>query len=160
MQITKNVVAQIDYTLKNDEGQVLDTSEGRGPLSYLHGAGNIVPGLEKALEGKTVGDELSVRIECEEAYGPRHEELVQSVPRAQLPPEPVPEVGMQFQGENEQGMLIMTVVNVGEEEVTLDANHPLAGVTLNFAVEVVEVREPSEEELKHGHVHGPGGHEH
>lgn len=160
MQISKNVVARIDYQLTDDDGNVLDTSEGRGPLTYLHGASNIIPGLEKELEGKADGDQLTVRVPAEEAYGPRHEGLVQQVPRSNFPPEPEPVPGMQFQGENEQGVVIMRVIAVEGDQVTMDANHPLAGMALNFAVTVVDTREATEEEVQHGHVHGPGGHEH
>lgn len=160
MQIAKNAVATIEYTLKNDEGEVLDTSEGRGPLAYVHGIGALVPGLEAELEGKGAGDELEVRVDPEGGYGPRHEAMVQSVPRAQLPPEPEPVVGMQFQAQTDQGPIVLTVISVEGDQITLDGNHPLAGVALNFAVKVVSVREASSEELEHGHVHGPGGQEH
>ncbi|MEX1023943.1 MAG: peptidylprolyl isomerase [Planctomycetota bacterium] len=160
MQITKNAVASIEYTLKNDDGEVIDTSTGRAPLAYVHGKGSLVPGLESQLEGKAPGDKLEVRVAPEEGYGPRHEAMVQTVAREQLPPEPEPQTGMQFQAQTEQGPLVLTVVDVAEDKVTLDGNHPLAGMALNFEVNVVDVREATPEELEHGHVHGPGGHQH
>jgi FKBP-type peptidyl-prolyl cis-trans isomerase SlyD len=161
LQITTNAVATIEYTLKNDEGEVIDTSSGRDPLAYVHGVGALVPGLEAELEGKKAGDSLSVRIPPEKGYGERHAAMIQEVPRQQLPADPEPQIGMQFQARNEGGQtLILTVVAVEEETVKLDGNHPLAGVPLNFDVQVVEVREATSEELEHGHVHGPGGHAH
>lgn len=160
VQITKNAVAAINYTLKDDGGNVLDTSEGKPPLAYVHGVGALIPGLESELEGKGVGDKLSVRVEPEQGYGPRHEQMVQTVPREQLPPEPQPQIGMQLQAQTDQGPIVLTITGIEGEMVTLDGNHPLAGVTLNFDVEVVEVREATAEELEHGHVHGPGGHQH
>ena len=160
MKITKNAVASLEYTLTDDGGEVLDTSQGRGPLEYIHGAGNLIPGLEKELEGKGAGDELDVRIEAAEAYGERDEGMVHSVARDQMPPDVEIEVGMQLQAESDAGMHVVTVVGVEESEVQLDANHPLAGVPLNFQVKVIEVRDATAEELEHGHVHGPDGHEH
>lgn len=160
MQITQNAVASIEYTLTDDSGEVIDTSKGQGPLTYLHGTGSLIPGLENELEGKGVGDAFKVRVEPDEAYGQRNEEMVQDVSREQLPADLDPQIGMQLQAQTEQGMHVVTVVGVEEAHVRLDANHPLAGVTLNFDVQVVEVREATGEELEHGHVHGPGGHEH
>lgn len=159
MQVTDNKVVAIDYTLKDDDGQVLDTSDGREPLYYLHGAQNIIPGLENALTGKSSGDTLQVTIPPEEGYGPRSDEMQQTVPRSELPGEV--EVGMRFHASGGHGGdTVVTVVEVTDEEVTLDTNHPLAGATLHFDVTVREVRDASQEELDHGHVHGPGGHEH
>lgn len=160
MQIAKNVVALLEYELTSDDGQVLDSSKGQSPLAYLHGNGNLIPGLEDELEGKTSGDAFKVRIEPDKAYGVRREELVQDVPRKQFPEGADIQVGMQFQAESPQGPAIVTVVGVEGDDIKLDANHPLAGVPLNFDVKVVEVREASSEELEHGHVHGPGGHDH
>jgi FKBP-type peptidyl-prolyl cis-trans isomerase SlyD len=159
MQISKHKVVTMDYTLRDTEGAVIDSSEGQEPLAYIHGTGNIIPGLEQALEGKAAGDSLSVSITPEEAYGDRDESLLQVVPR-NLFDVPEVEAGMQFQTQSEQGPQIVTVVAVTEEEVTVDANHPLAGITLNFDVEVVDVRDATDDELSHGHVHGPGGHQH
>ena len=161
MLIGSEKVVLIHYTLTDDSGQVLDSSSGRDPLAYLHGKGNIIPGLEKALEGKQAGDKLNVAVQPAEGYGERDERLVQDVPREAF--ENVDEVnpGMQFQAQNEQGQArVVTVTKVADDLITIDANHPLAGANLNFDVEVTEVREPTAEELEHGHVHGPGGHNH
>ena len=161
MLIGSEKVVLIHYTLTDDSGQVLDSSSGRDPLAYLHGKGNIIPGLEKALEGKQAGDKLNVAVQPAEGYGERDERLVQDVPREAF--ENVDEVnpGMQFQAQNEQGQArVVTVTKVADDLITIDANHPLAGTNLNFDVEVTEVREPTAEELEHGHVHGPGGHNH
>lgn len=161
MQVIKDAVASIHYTLKNDEGMVLDTSEGRDPLPYLHGAGNIVPGLEAALEGKTAGEEVQVRIEPAEAYGEKNDQMIQTIPREHMPEGVELQVGMQLQAQTPDGQAqVVTIVALTNTDVTLDGNHPLAGVALNFAVEIVEVRKATEEELTHGHVHGAGGHEH
>ena len=159
MQITKHTVAFIEYELTSDEGEVIDTSAGREPLGYVHGLGSIVPGLERELDGKAKGDSFQVRIEPEHAYGERDERLVHEVPRSELPPSDL-QVGMQLQAQNEQGTFVLTVTKIEGERVLLDANHPLAGIPLNFDVTVVDVREATEEEVEHGHPHGPGGHEH
>ncbi|MCC5811894.1 MAG: peptidylprolyl isomerase [Ectothiorhodospiraceae bacterium] len=156
MQIAKDKVVAIDYTLKDDDGSVLDTSDGKQPLAYLHGNGNIIPGLEKALEGKAAGEELSVRIEPAEAYGERRDELTQVVPKEMFQGVDNLQVGMQFQaggGEGEGGGQIVTIAAIEGDQVTVDANHPMAGVALNFDVKVVEVREATEEEVAHGHAH-------
>jgi len=160
MQISANKVVSIDYTLTDDNGAVIDSSEGRGPLAYLQGHGNIIPGLESALEGKTTGDALQVSVAPAEGYGERDDSLTQEVPRQMFENADEIQVGMQFQTGSEQGMHIVTVTAIDDENVTVDANHPLAGQTLNFDVKVVEVRDASEEELSHGHVHGPDGHDH
>ncbi|MBV1789557.1 peptidylprolyl isomerase [Marinobacterium sp. D7] len=160
MQIAANAVVSIHYRLTNAAGEQLDSSEGQEPLAYLHGASNIIPGLENALAGKVVGDKLSVTVEPEEAYGPVKEELVQDVDRSNFEGIDVIEPGMQFMAQTPWGQQPVTVVSVEEDVVTLDGNHPLAGQTLSFDVEVVEVRAATEEELSHGHVHGPDGHHH
>lgn len=160
MAIEKDKVVSIDYTLTGENGQVLDSSQGREPLAYLHGAGNIIPGLENALEGKSEGDQLNVAIPPEEAYGPRDERMVQPVPRAAFQGVPEIQPGMQFEAKTNAGPRLITVVGVQGDEVTIDANHPLAGATLNFDVKVVNVRDATSEEKTHGHVHGPGGHQH
>lgn len=146
-------VVTIHYTLKNDEGEVLDSSREREPLSYLEGAQNIISGLEKALTDKDKGDEASVALTPEEGYGEINEELVQPVPSSAFEGVDKVEPGMQFQAQTPGGPQIVRVVEVGDETVTIDANHPLAGQNLNFEVEVVETREPSDEEKEHGHVH-------
>src|SRR5690606_30008033 len=153
-------VASFHYTLTDGTGKVLDSSEGHDPLSYLHGAGNIVPGLEDALEGKKVGDKLNVSVNAADAYGLRDDSLVQELPSNMFSGIDNIEVGMEFHAETEQGLQVVTVTNVAGDQVTIDGNHPLAGVDLNFDVEITEVRAATEEELNHGHAHGAGGHHH
>ncbi len=160
MQIAENTAVSFHYTLTNDQGEVLDSSSGREPLAYLHGAGSIVPGLENAMEGKAAGDKFEVKVPAAEGYGERHEGMIQSVPRSAFQGVEQIEVGMQFQARGPQGAMSVTVAAVNDDEVTVDGNHPLAGENLNFSIEVVSVREASAEELSHGHVHGPGGHQH
>lgn len=158
MQIADRTVASFHYTLTNAEGEVIDSSQGRDPLPYLHGAGNIVPGLEKAMAGRGVGDKFEVDVAPEEGYGPRHDALVQTLPKSAFQgAEPQP--GMQFQANGPQGPMVVTVSAVEGDNITIDGNHPLAGQNLHFAIEVTEVREATEEELNHGHVHGAGGEE-
>lgn len=156
MEITKNKVASIHYTLRDNEGTVIDSSEGRDPLLYLHGAGNLIPGMEEGLEGKSEGEKFNIKIEPEKGYGEKDENLIQKVPRAAFG-DPEVKPGMRF-STNQGG--VVTVTDVGLDAVTVDSNHPLAGVPLNFDVEVVEVRNASAEEISHGHVHGAGGHQH
>src|SRR5688572_24058289 len=160
MQIAENAVALFHYTLTNDAGDVLDSSRGREPLAYLHGAGNIVPGLEEAMEGKKAGDAFKVDVAPEDGYGLHHEGLVQEVPRAAFQGVDEIEEGMSFQAQTPQGVHSVTVTKVTPEMVTVDGNHPLAGQTLHFDVEVTQVRAATVEELQHGHVHGAGGHHH
>ena len=156
MQISKDKVAAIHYTLTNNTGGVLDSSAGRDPLYYLHGNGNLIPGMEEGLEGKSVGNKFSLKISPEKGYGVKDEALIQKVPRAAFGDQKV-ENGMRFSTNNGG---VVTVTHVGLESITVDGNHPLAGVELNFDVEVMEVRQATDEELSHGHVHGPGGHHH
>ena len=160
MNIADQTVVAIHFTLKDDEGEVLDSSAGAEPLTYLHGAGNIIPGLEKALAGKTVGDKLQVTLSPDEGYGERNEKLIQKIPKNQFPDPERLEEGMQFQINGPQGPMILTVIEVTPTEVVVDGNPELAGETLHFDVEVTEVRAATEEELSHGHAHGPGGHHH
>ena len=160
MQIAESSVASFHYTLTDDQGQVLDSSEGREPLTYLHGVGQIVPGLEKAMTGRQAGDQFKVDVAPEEGYGVHHAELTQSVPREAFQGEEDIQPGMQFQGHGPQGVINVTVTAVDDQVVHIDGNHPLAGKTLHFAIEVTDVRAATEEELAHGHVHGEGGHEH
>lgn len=156
MQIAKHKVAAIHYTLTDNTGKVLDSSAGRDPLYYIHGMGNLIPGMEEGLDGKSKGDKFNIKVSPEKGYGVKDPNQVQQVPRSAFGTQPI-EVGMQFQT-NQGG--VVTVTKVGLESITVDANHPLAGVELNFAVEVVSIREASADELSHGHVHGPGGHHH
>ncbi len=156
MQITKNKVASIHYTLRDDEGTVIDSSEGRDPLAYLHGAGNLIQGMEEGLEGKSKGEKLQLKIDPEKGYGEKDENLVQQVPRSSFGTQEV-KTGMRF-STNQGG--VVTVTEVGLESVTVDGNHPLAGVPLNFDVEIIDVRNATADEITHGHVHGEGGHQH
>ena len=161
MQIAKNSVVTLEYVLKDDSGTIIDQSTGDEPFAFIHGVGGIIPGLESALEGKQADDELSVTIEPDQAYGQRDDALIAEVPLERF--EGVEEIqeGMQFHTASEDGTPhIVTVVDISDGVVKVDGNHPLAGVTLNFDVKVLEVREATAEELDHGHVHGPGGHQH
>ena len=161
MNIAQDKVVLIHYTLTNDKGEVLDSSSGGDPLAYLHGKGNIIPGLEKALEGKQAGDKLDVKVAPAEGYGERDDQLVQQVPRRAFSGVQNVQPGMQFHAQTSQGQTrVVTVTRVQGDMVTVDGNHPLAGENLHFEVEVTDVREASAEELEHGHVHGPGGHHH
>jgi FKBP-type peptidyl-prolyl cis-trans isomerase SlyD len=161
MQIAQNTVVTIDYTLKDDKGTVLDSSEGGEALAYLHGAGNIIPGLESALEGKIAGDSLAVTVAPEEAYGSRNLELIHTVPRSMFPEEENIMVGAQYHAQGPEGEMISFMVTAAEgDSVTVDANHPLAGEQLHFDVQIVDVRAASDEEISHGHAHGEGGHHH
>lgn len=160
MKIAASTVAAFEFTLHDDEGNLLDSSEGQQPLAYVHGSGTLIPGLEQELAGKQVGDAFEVRIEPARAYGERDAKLVHAVPRAQLPRGADLRVGMQLRAESPDGQHIVTIVGFEGDQVQLDANHPLAGVALNFAVRIVDVRAATREELAHRHVHGPGGHAH
>lgn len=160
MQIATNCVAYIHYTLTDEGGSVLDSSSGGEPLAYLHGAHNIIPGLEKALEGKKAGDKLSVKVAPEEGYGVRDESLIQQVPRRAFQGVKDIKPGMSFHANSSHGPTQVTVTQVQGDMVTVDGNHALAGQTLNFEVEIAKVREATAEELMHGHVHGAGGHHH
>jgi FKBP-type peptidyl-prolyl cis-trans isomerase SlyD len=156
MQISKNKVAAIHYTLRDNEGTIIDSSEGRDPLQYLHGAGNLIAGMEEGLEGRAKGEKLNLTIDPEKGYGEKDETLIQKVPRSAFGDQEV-KPGMRF-STNQGGVVTVTDVNL--DSITVDGNHPLAGVPLNFAVEIVEVRQATDEEITHGHVHGPGGHHH
>ncbi len=160
MQIAKDKVVYIDYTLTNNAGEVLDSSQGAEPLAYLHGANNIIPGLEKELEGRKSGDALNVSIEPADGYGEFNPELTQVVPSSMFEGVEKIEVGMQFQAETPDGVQVIRIAEVEGDNITIDGNHPLAGQQLNFDVKVTEVRDASAEELEHGHVHGAGGHHH
>lgn len=160
--IGKDKVVSIDYTLTNDAGQVIDSSKGREPLTYLHGRGGLIPGMEKGLEGRSTGDSLTLTLPPEDAYGHKDPNMVQPVPRSNFASVPNIEKGMQFQARTQDGSAarVVTVIDVSPETVTVDANHPLAGETLHFEVSIKDVRDASPEELQHGHAHGPGGHHH
>lgn len=160
MQVAKHSVVTLEFTLTAPDGEVLDSSKGGQPLAYVHGTEALVPGLERELEGKQKGDRFDVRVAPDDGYGTRDERLVHDVPRAELPLGLGIEVGLQLQAQGPDGDLIVTVVSFEGERVTLDGNHPLAGMELHFTGEVVDVRAATREELAHGHVHGRGGHAH
>jgi FKBP-type peptidyl-prolyl cis-trans isomerase SlyD len=160
MQVSSNRVVLIHYTLKNDAGEILDSSAGGEPLAYLHGQGNLISGLESELAGRVAGDALNVRIAPEDAYGEFDPDKVQDIPRSAFQGIDQIEVGMRFQTQTANGPQVSVVTGVSEHSISMDANHPLAGQHLNFAVEITEVRAATPEELAHGHVHGAGGHHH
>ena len=161
MEIGKDKVVSIDYTLTGPQGQVLDSSEGRGPLTYMQGVGNLIPGLERELEGKSKGDQVKTTVPAADAYGERDDQLVQSVPRSAFQGIDNIQPGMQFQARGPGGQTtVVTVANVEGDQVTVDANHPLAGMPLTFDVTVVDVRDATDEEKQHRHAHGPGGVQH
>jgi FKBP-type peptidyl-prolyl cis-trans isomerase SlyD len=160
MSIAANQVVSIHYTLKGDDGEVIDSSAAGEPLTYLHGHGNLIPGLERELLGKTSGDKLQVKIAPADGYGEYDPQLVQRVPRRSLKGIANVRVGMRLQAQTAQGLRAVTVTHIAGDMVTLDGNHPLAGQNLTFDVEVAAVRAATEEELSHGHVHGPDGHHH
>lgn len=158
--IANDTVVRFNYTLTNSDGDVLDKSNGE-PLAYLHGHHNIIPGLEAQMEGKGAGDKFTVTVAPEDAYGEYLAEAVQEVPRANFQGVENIEVGMQFQSQTDDGhVMLVTVKDVNDDVVVVDGNHPLAGVTLTFDVEVVDIREATAEEIAHGHAHGVGGHHH
>jgi FKBP-type peptidyl-prolyl cis-trans isomerase SlyD len=160
VEISADKVVLIHYSLKDDAGGVIDTSAGGEPLAYIQGHGNLVSGLEKALEGKQGGSSITVSVEPSEGYGKFDPALIQRVPKRSLQGSGEIKKGMQFQARTEDGMRLFTVTGVMGDLVTLDGNHPLADKTLHFDVQVVSVREATAEELEHGHVHGAGGHHH
>ncbi len=160
MSIQQDQVVSIHYTLKNDAGEVLDGSSDGEPMTYLHGHGNLISGLERELTGKNTGDKLQVKIPPTDGYGDYDKALVQKVPRRALKGIPKITVGMRLQAQTEAGVRAVTVSHVAGDMITLDGNHPLAGQNLNFDVEVADVRPASAEELSHGHVHGADGHHH
>lgn len=157
MQITTGKVAIIDYTLKGDDGDILDASQG-GDFAYLHGADNIIVGLENALEGKQAGDDVQVSVEPKDGYGARDPDRVQVVPRDMFESDADIQPGMEFHAQSPEGhMMIISVTEVDGDEVTIDGNHVMAGMNLHFDVNVIEVREATAEEMEHGHVHAEGG---
>jgi FKBP-type peptidyl-prolyl cis-trans isomerase SlyD len=161
MEIVKDRVAGIEYTLKGDDGKVVDSNLGGEALVYLHGHGNLVPGLERELEGKKAGDQLEVIVKPEDGYGARDESRTFEVPRSSLPQNIEPAKGMQLtmRAPNGQAMPV-TVAKVKLSTVVLDSNHPLAGQNLHFSVTIGSVRKATKEELQHGHAHSPGHHHH
>jgi FKBP-type peptidyl-prolyl cis-trans isomerase SlyD len=160
MAIAQDSVVTIHYTLKDDAGEIIDSSVDAEPLPYLHGHGNLVPGLERELEGKNVGDKINVTVQPQDGYGDYDKKLVQKVPRRALQGVSNIRVGQRLQMQTAEGARTVVITNLVGDMVTLDGNHPLAGKALNFEVEVTDIRQATEEELSHGHVHGPGDHHH
>ncbi len=160
MSIGQDQVVSIHYVLRDDAGVVIDRSAEGEPLAYLHGRGQLIPGLERELTGRGPGDRLEVRIAPAEGYGEYDRALVQRVPRRALKGIGNVRLGMRLQTQTPRGPQAVTVTQLSGDMVTLDGNHPLAGKNLHFQVEVAAVREATAEELAHGHVHGPGGHHH
>jgi FKBP-type peptidyl-prolyl cis-trans isomerase SlyD len=158
MQVADNTAVSIYYVLTNDEGEVIDSSEGGEPLIYLHGNGNIISGLETALHGKAVGEKFTVRIDAQDGYGEFMEDRVQVISREMFDGIDTIEVGMQFQADVSEGPGVITVVAIEGDDITIDGNHPLAGLALTFAIEVMDVRPATHEEMQHGHIHGAGCH--
>ena len=157
MKIERGRVVQMHYTLRDENGTTIESSDGRPPMAYLHGYGHIVPGLEKALDGCSAGLRTRVTVGPRDAYGEKDPNAVIRAARDDFPDGMTLAPGVEVQAETPDGPITFTVVSVEENEAVLDANHPLAGMTLTFDVEVVGVREASADELAHGHVHGPGG---
>jgi FKBP-type peptidyl-prolyl cis-trans isomerase SlyD len=160
MSIRHDSVVTLHYTLKDAAGEVLDSSVSGEPLTYLHGHGHLVPGLERGLEGRSAGEKLNVKVAPADGYGEYDEKLVERVPRRALKGVGAINLGMQLRAATEDGSRTVTVTRVAGDLITLDGNHPLAGQSLDFEIEITDVRDATEEELAHGHVHGPGGHHH
>jgi FKBP-type peptidyl-prolyl cis-trans isomerase SlyD len=158
MQIAKDKAVSFHYTLTDAVGQVVDSSSGSDALVYLHGYDNIIPGLEAALIGKKIGDKFDVTIAPVDAYGERVEDMMQVVDHEMFQGIDELKVGMQFHADVSHGPGIVTIVSIDGDKITIDGNHPLAGETLNFAVEVADVRDATSEEIAHGHIHGEGCH--
>lgn len=159
MKISKNKIASLGYTLKNDDGQVLDQADKDNPFLYMHGTGGIIKGLENALENKTVEDNFNLIVAPEDAYGERDTNLTEAVPRTMF--EGVPETelvaGAQFHAQTAQGTQIISIASVEGDTINIDANHPLAGETLHFEVDILDIRDATEDEITHGHPHMEGG---
>jgi FKBP-type peptidyl-prolyl cis-trans isomerase SlyD len=160
LNINKDLVVRFHYTLKDEAGETLDSSEDAEPMTYLHGHGGLLPGLEDALAGKTAGDKLDVTLSPEKAFGERVADAEQRIPVKHLVGAKKWKPGMTAVVHTQHGHRQVTVLKVGQTMATVDTNHPLAGKTLTFTGEVVDVREATPEELSHGHAHGPGGHHH
>ena len=159
MEISKNKIASLSYTLKNDDGQILDQADKEKPFLYMHGTGGIIKGLENALENKSVNDSFNLIVAPEDAYGKRDPSLTEAVPRTMF--EGISDenlvAGAQFHAQTGHGKQIITIADIEGDMVKIDANHPLAGETLHFDVEVLDIRDATEDEIAHGHPHMPGG---
>jgi len=162
MTITKNSIATLHYTLKDDAGEVLDIADDNNPFLYMHGVGGMIPGLEKALENRAAGENVVVSVPPAEAYGERNPDLTQDVPREMFGEvdDDDMKVGAQFQAQTDQGVEIITVAAIEGDTIKIDGNHPMAGETLHFDVNILDIRDATDEEISHGHPHGPGGHQH
>ena len=160
MKIAEESVVTIHFTLKNDKGSTLESSRGDRPLAYIHGMGQMIPGLEDALTGKAKGDKVDVRLRPDQAYGERDEEMMQSIPKSEFDSVAQLKVGEQVEVNSDSGPMVLTVIEMKNDHIVVDGNHPFAGMSLHFDVEIMDVREATAEELEHGHVHGPGGHHH
>jgi FKBP-type peptidyl-prolyl cis-trans isomerase SlyD len=156
LMIGKNSVVSMHYTLKNDDGEVMDSSDGKPPMVYLHGANNIIPGLENEMTGKTSGTSFNASISPTDAYGEVKPELVQVINKSMFQGVESIEAGMTFVAQGDGGQQQVRVTAVENEDVTIDANHPMAGLTLHFEIEIADVREATEQEIEHGHVHADG----
>jgi len=159
MKVGLNKVVAIHYTLTNNEGTVLDSSNGRDPLNFIHGLGHLIPGMEEGLHGKEVGNKFQLKVSPEKGYGNYQNEMVQQVPVSAFAGQEI-NVGMQFEAGSDEQRFLVNIKAIDAETVTVDGNHPLAGVELNFDIEVMEIREATDDEIAHGHVHGPEGHHH
>ncbi len=160
MQIEKGKVVLFHYWLKDDAGNDIEASEGREPMAILYGHGNIIPGLEKAMDGRSEGDRFDVVVSPGEGYGEHRADFTQRVPKKYFPNANQLVPGMPVMLQTDQGPRSVVVVKVGSSVVDVDLNHPMAGKTLHFAIEIMQVRDATEEENAHGHVHGAGGHHH
>ena len=160
MQITKDTVATFHYTLKNDEQQVIESSEGKDPTAYLQGHGGMIRGVQKAIEGKQAGDKFSVSVQPLDGYGERRDDSIQRVPVKHLIGSKKWRPGMIATVQTENGQRQVSIVKMGKFMAKVDTNHPLAGQTLHFDIEIIDVRAASAEEVSHGHAHGAGGHQH
>ena len=160
MKIQKNSVVTINYVLKNDKGETIDSSEGNGPLTFIQGTGTMIKGLESRLDDKKAGEKLNAEISPEDGYGMRDESKVQTMPLTSFKDPENLKPGVHINLQTEQGPRMATIVSLDDTNATIDMNHPLADQTLFFDIDVTEVRDATEEELAHGHVHGPGGHHH
>ena len=159
MKVSLNKVVAIHYKLTNNEGTVLDSSDGRGPLNFIYGLGHLIPGMEEGLDGKEVGSKFQLKVSPEKGYGNYQNEMVQQVPVSAFAGQEI-KVGMQFEAGTDEQRFLVNIKSIEAETVTVDGNHPLAGVQLNFDIEVIEIREATDDEITHGHVHGPEGHNH
>ena len=160
MQIEKGKVVSFHYWLRDDAGNDIEASEGRPPMTILYAHGNIIPGLENAMAGRSEGDRFDVVVSAAEGYGERREDFTQRVPKKYFPDADNLKPGMSTAVQTDKGARPVTVVKVGSSVVDVDLNHPMAGKTLHFAIEITQVRDATEEEIAHGHVHGDGGHHH